>query len=301
MTAQWIGTHEVGSPEWHAARSEGLGGSEIAAVLGLSPWTSHYSLWLQKAGIIDDPTKVTAPMEAGNRLEPVILDWWAEQHPEFDLMRKPGTYRSTDRHWQIANPDGLAGKVTPRSLAPDGIDVVVEAKFALYDYEWTDGVPPQYQCQTQWYMDVLGVDLAYVPVFIGSTGEFREYVVRANYADQQLMRDAAAEFMASLETRTRPSIDDHDATYRAVRLEHPGIDRELAADLPVDLWVEYESSKAAAEVATNAHRRAKSEVLQVMGDARLATVNSEPVLRRQPGAHGSIALHPVRTPKEKAA
>ncbi|MDQ3578214.1 MAG: YqaJ viral recombinase family protein, partial [Actinomycetota bacterium] len=46
----FVGDFAPGSPEWHAARAQGLGGSEIAAVLGLSPWESRFSLWHRKTG-----------------------------------------------------------------------------------------------------------------------------------------------------------------------------------------------------------------------------------------------------------
>lgn len=41
---------DQGSSDWHAWRSKGIGGSEIAAVLGLSPWMTAYQLWEQKTG-----------------------------------------------------------------------------------------------------------------------------------------------------------------------------------------------------------------------------------------------------------
>ena len=36
--------------EWHDRRSKGIGGSEIAAVLGISPYRTPYNLWLEKTG-----------------------------------------------------------------------------------------------------------------------------------------------------------------------------------------------------------------------------------------------------------
>ena len=49
-TGVLIGTFSPGSEEWLAARADGLGGSEVAAVLGLSPFESRFSLWHRKAG-----------------------------------------------------------------------------------------------------------------------------------------------------------------------------------------------------------------------------------------------------------
>jgi putative phage-type endonuclease len=300
MSAVRLGTWPVESPEWTAARAHGLGGSEIAAVLGLSKWDSHYSLWHRKSGNLPD-RNLKDEMDAGRRLEPVILAWWREQHPDL-VGRRAGTYASRQRPWQIANPDFIAHTRTRESAdrRHHGERVgIVEAKYALYDYEWgtedTDEVPPYYLTQAQWYLDVFDLGVCYLPMFVGSQGQFREYVINADPADQELLRTAAAEFMASLEAGEEPTIDEHSATYEAIRTLHPGIDRELAVDIPADAWLTYESTKTAADELVASHRRAKSVVLDLLGDARIGLLAGEPVLRRQPaGSNGAVALHPVK-------
>jgi putative phage-type endonuclease len=288
VSAQRIGTFPVESPEWYAARANGLGGSEIAAVVGLGKWDSHYSLWHRKSGNLPERPQKDV-MDAGKRLEPVILQWWAEQHPEL-VGRRCGTYRSKERPWQIANPD---------LLAYDGHRAgIVEAKYALYDYEWgspgTDEVPPYYLTQAQWYLDVFDLPVCYLPMFVGSQGQFREYVIRADPVDQELLRAAAAAFMESLEAGDVPEIDEHSATYEAIRALHPGIDHDLKVDIPADAWVAYETTKADAEQLKAAHQQAKSVLLDVLGDARIGLLAGEPVLRRQPGRGGSVSLQPIK-------
>src|SRR5205823_13949319 len=71
----FVGDFEPGSPEWHAARARGLGGSEIAAVLGLSPWESKFSLWHRKMGLAS-PVVETDEMYWGKLHEPTILAEW---------------------------------------------------------------------------------------------------------------------------------------------------------------------------------------------------------------------------------
>lgn len=301
MSAQRIGTFPVESEEWYAARANGLGGSEIAAVLGLGKWDSYYSLWHRKSGNLPEQPQKDV-MDAGKRLEPIILAWWAEQHPEL-VGRRAGTYRSRERPWQIANPDLIAHERSSRSPSDrrhHGARIgIVEAKYALYDYEWgaqgTDDVPPYYLTQARWYLDVFDLDVCYLPVFVGSQGQFREYVIHQDLVDQQLMRTAAAQFMESLEAGDVPGIDEHSATYEAVRALHPRIDADVKVDIPGDLWLTYEETKTQADQLTAAHRRAKTVLLDLLGDARIGTVGGEPVLRRQPaGSSGAVALHPVK-------
>ena len=40
--------------EWLQARRRGIGGSDAAAVLGLSPWKSNVRLWEEKTGLLGE-------------------------------------------------------------------------------------------------------------------------------------------------------------------------------------------------------------------------------------------------------
>jgi putative phage-type endonuclease len=284
-TAELVGTFEVGSPEWHAARANGLGGSEIAAVLGLSKWESPLSLWLRKAQQIPLDDEDKSEMEAGRRLEEAICQKFADTHPEY-LMSDAGTYRHTDRPWEIANPDKfLAHRENGYS---DGVPTaLLEAKFAIYDEEWgdpgTDQIPPYYLTQTRWYLDVFGLDTCYVEVFIGSQGEFREYIVKADPMDQAFLVDAAAGFMQSLAAGERPPVDGHDETYRAIRKLHAGIERDLDIELSTATFTEYVEAKRLEKAFKAANNKASSLVLEEMGDARRALYAQEVIAHRLPG------------------
>ena len=280
-SAELVGTFEPGSPEWHEARANGLGGSEIAAVLGLSKWESPLSLWLRKANRLELPDDDNSEMEAGRRLESAICQKFADEHELGGLLQPAGTYRSIERPFMIANPDRFIYDF-------DGnVAAILEAKFALYDEEWgtqgTDEIPPYYLTQTRWYLEVFGLDTCFVEVFIGSQGEFREYVVEADPSDQEYMAAEAARFMASIEAGERPSIDGHDETYRAIRALHPGIERGQDVELTSDTFSEYLEALRMEKAAKTAKNRASSLVLDEMGDAHRALFGSQRVAYRKPG------------------
>src|SRR5690606_22150337 len=98
--ADYLGTFPAGSPEWLALRADGLGGSEIAAVLGLSPFESRFSLWHRKRGEAA-PQAETEERKSGKYFEPGIVEWFRDTHPDY-RVRRAGTYRSKARPWQIA-------------------------------------------------------------------------------------------------------------------------------------------------------------------------------------------------------
>lgn len=281
-----LGRFEVESPEWHAARTEGLGGSEIAAVLGLSKWESRFSLWHRKAGQIGEQT-VNPAMEWGSRLEPVVLAKWAEEHPDHTAV-PAGTYCHAERPWQIANPDLIADSTT-------GEQVLVEAKTALYGDEWgaagTDEVPPYYLCQVRWYLDVLGLDRAYLVVLIGGH-DYREYVIEQNQADVELMRREARAFLDSLPTGpapARPDVDAHSSTYEAVKALHPDIE-PVDVELDAELARQFCQARAVLERAKADAQLATSRVADALGNGRRARFLDQTIATRQVKGEGTPYL-----------
>jgi len=62
---------EQQTSEWLKWRERGLGGSDIASVLGLSPYKTAYRLLQEKRGVVKPDDKPNFAMERGNRFEPV--------------------------------------------------------------------------------------------------------------------------------------------------------------------------------------------------------------------------------------
>ncbi len=303
MKAKLLGREVQNSPEWDALRSNGLGGSEIAAVVGLSPWQSRYSLWHRKRGNIGKQ-EVNAGMAWGTRLEPVVCDAWAEQHPEFWSM-EAGTYSNDERPWQLANVDrllfpteGVTAKTSPLGI--------LEVKTAhTYDaWKWglsgTDEIPPYYRCQVLWYMDALGVHAGHVAALIGGS-DYREYVIPYVADEAEWLREQGRLFWQSVLDDKQPEIDSHTATYEAVRAQHPEIETGVEAEIDGELYAAYVISKATAETAKGEHQQIKSRLLDQMGEAQFAHVGGKSVLRRQSGRGGSVSLYEVKAPKESAA
>lgn len=273
-----LGTWPAGSPEWHTARAGGLGGSEIAAVVGLSPWESRFSLWHRKAGEIG-PAEVTAPMEWGTRLEPAILDKFAENHPDVTLARPAGTWCHPDRPWQIANPDAII----------DG--AVVDAKCSRFGDGWGAGpgdVPVHIRCQMLWYCDVLGLPRAHVALLVGGH-DYREYVIDADPGEATLLVEAGEAFLASVAGDRRPDVDSHTATYTTIRALHPDIDG-TDHDLHGGLAERFIRAKAALTEAKAAAQHATSLVADAMGSARRARWDGSTIATRQCRGDGSPFL-----------
>ena len=91
---------------WLAARRQGVTASEIAAVLGISPFTSAFNLFYVKAGVIDEEYDDDR-LSLGRHLEPWVAERFAAAHPEFTVRAPGGLWANAVRTWQLATPDAV--------------------------------------------------------------------------------------------------------------------------------------------------------------------------------------------------
>jgi putative phage-type endonuclease len=266
--ADLLGVFEPGSAEWLAQRTNALGGSEVAPVLGLSPFESRFSLWHRKAGMAG-PVEENVQMEWGKRLEPVVADKYADAHPEFEVATT-GMWRNRVRPWQVVSPDRLVfDRETLAFVKP------VEIKISIDGLGWgepgTDEIPVYYRCQALWYLDGLGAEHGHVPDLIDvavlvNNWDYREYQVRYDMDEARLLRDAAQEFLSTVDRGERPNVDSHTETYRVIREMHPNIDPR-SVELNPDIAVAYLAACGAYKAAEDEKRRCAATVADAMGDA----------------------------------
>jgi putative phage-type endonuclease len=259
-----------GSAEW----LQYMTGSKIAAVMGLSPYESRFSLHLRMQGRVEGKV-VTDEMQRGHYLEPAIRAWFCDQHPGWGL-HKTGMLASRTRDLHAVSPDGLI-------TADRGELRLFEAKSAMFADEWGEPgsgeIPIGYRCQVMWGMDLLGVKVAHVAVLTGQL-TFVEYVVEYDADDAALLRKSADDFLAELAAGERPDIDGHSETYEVIKAMHPEI-APMTVEVPEDLFRLYCQSKAAVQAAEFEARRATSLVADHMGRAQRAVFAGRALASRQ--------------------
>lgn len=258
-------------------------------MLGLSPWESPYSLWHRKAGLIG-PIEQTDAMKWGHRFEDDVVEEFEERHPEL-LVVQAGTYRNTERPWQVANPDRL---IVDRS----GIWRGLEIKTALRSDDWgpagSDEIPIYYRAQSMHYMDTLGLEELILAVLFLSSWTYREYRIAYDAHDAQVMRDAGIAFMDSLVLGAPPDLDDHEETYRTVKVRAEGRTGEQV-EIPASLAVAYNTACLQHAEVTAAKRAASARILAAIGSGKLATCNGLTVAMRTVKADGTThSLQPAK-------
>lgn len=287
-----LGEFTPGSPEWDAARvGLCITATEIAAVLGLSPWQSRFSLWHKKAGLPTPPFQSNPAVEWGNRLEDAVAQKWLDEHDGWGTAAG-GTWRHVDREWQRATPDRFAFTGRGRTLE------LLEVKTSPFGDDWgpagSDVLPIYYQCQIQWQLDTVGLHVCRVAVLI-SGHDYREYTVEYDADDARMMREAAARFLKSVEADERPPIDGADATYQTIRVQPNGredVDVEISAELAADYDIAQQAGKAAhAEL-----NRARGRILDAIGTGYRAVHNDRRIAYRTVNPDGTThSLMPYRS------
>jgi putative phage-type endonuclease len=255
-----VGEFEPGSAEWLELRRSGVGGSDVASILGWSKWSSAYALWASKRGLVSDSVENEA-MEWGSLLEPVIREKFARKHPEWMVVNCKQTFAFDGEPWRLANVDGFI-------YAGDSVGLL-EIKTARFEDDWVSGVPLYYEAQVQWYLAVLGLKWAKVAVLFGGNS-YREFDVAFDELFVDRMVGKAREFWDCVVSGVAPDWDGSASTLETVRQLHPLIeDGEVELG---DLGVHLVLAAVEFEKAEEHLREMKARTVDAMGSARYGVV-----------------------------
>ena len=310
-TAVLVGSYEDGSPEWHAARRSVIGGSEIGSIMGVNNFQSGYVLWYKKAGLVPDLNEENPLFEWGHRLEPALAEKFADEHPEFAVLRS-GSFVHQDRPWHGANPDRLLSPIYTTDEGEDYVgdaEAVLEIKTSMNGYGWeNDLCPVKYVAQLRWYLECFGFEYGYL-IVLANLGDYREFFVPRDPASPvismqtgaeewysiggQEMLEAGEEFYNSLPgkataTGVAPSPDGGKDSYELIRTFHPDIlDTEF--ELEPQFVAELRAAQAAEAAATEELQRLKNTLMESMGKNRKAVIGegkAKKVIARRSSKNG---------------
>ncbi|MCT9090610.1 YqaJ viral recombinase family protein [Streptomyces sp. ASQP_92] len=196
--------------QWLAARRTGVGGSDIAAVLGMSKYTSPVELYLDKVGELGDVPRSPELVEAafwGHQHEPTIASVFAER-TGLGVVEGPGMLAHVERPWMLANVDRYVieqSEATPSSL----LEIKTRSAYQLDD--WLLGVPDGPALQTHWYLAVTGYSHAHVAALLGGNRLIIHRVERDESLVEHLV-DIVGRFWQSVLDRVPPAVDGSEAT-----------------------------------------------------------------------------------------
>ncbi len=259
-----IGTFPAGSPEWLEQRESGIGGSEVASILGLSPYKSAVTLFYEKLGLIE-PAPATTPMKLGNLLEPGIVEAFKHEYPTIRVHHENLTFASLEDPRFRANPDAIIED-------QDGNLSILEIKFT--SQYWTE-IPQHYRYQVLWYQFVTGLKNP-ATLYAVTGGSLRAFTVEYDETLMELVKTAVIAFCALLEAETPPSYDGSDSTYQTLRELAPGIKDE---EVELSCGLELLAAKQMLDGAERNLQKYKAQALAELNGARLGLYNGVPIVQ----------------------
>ena len=232
-----VETAGLSEEEWLAYRRKGIGGSDVAALLGISPWRTARDLYFDKLNIVavEDNEDNWVALEMGHLLEPLVAKIF-QHRTGYKIYQIKKMFQHPQYSWMLADVDYFVE-------LPDGSTAILEIKTTNYnarDNWWLNGeetVPVYYETQGRHYMAVMNVDRCFFCCLYGNNEE--ETIIR------EIRRDESyEEEMIFLEqyfwenhvlTRTPPPYtEDGDLVLESVR-RHTGSADQDAPVVTLDL------------------------------------------------------------------
>lgn len=176
-------------------RRKFIGGSDIAAILGISPWKTALQLWQDKTQPAmpenNDPGRLRV-LNRGKRMEPYVLDM-ARTEFGMDVVACNARYIDRDVPHFACEIDAECAADKPCTV--ENIEIKTVHPFKAKEWgedQGTDQLPLHYAAQVLWGLGITGRSRCHVLALIGD--DLRRYVVERDDEAIAAIRQRAAEF-----------------------------------------------------------------------------------------------------------
>jgi predicted phage-related endonuclease len=238
-------------------------------------------------------------MRWGRRLEAAIADEFADEHPEFRLVKPKVMYRHAEIPYMMSNPDRLIFEPKTATGEPYPLDsrgdilatgppfewdsfanpsTGLECKCSNIAEDWDGDYPPD-RVLVQVQHQICVHDFPGMWVALLEQGRYyREWWVPRDQAAIDVLVAEEAAFWQLVESGTPPAVDGNAATSDAVKqmyeVVEPGLSVELG-DEGLALFEERRQIKAAAKALAEESERVDNALRLAFGHADTVTVNGE--------------------------
>ncbi|MFW2132535.1 YqaJ viral recombinase family protein [Ectothiorhodospira haloalkaliphila] len=214
-----VNTRALDHRAWLAIRQSGIGSSDAAAAVGLNPYQSPLTLWMEKTGRGASESsdrrqdRLQCPLHWGTVLEPIVAEHYA-QHTGRKVRRVNAILQHTEHSWMLANLD--------REVVGSEDVQILECKTAgMHGAKlWQYGVPEYVQLQVMHQLAVTGHQAADVAVLIAGQQLEIHRIERDEAMIEQLIA-LEAQFWRSVEQDVPPPADASDSAGQALRRLYP--------------------------------------------------------------------------------
>lgn len=180
-------------------RRKYIGGSDVAAILGISPWKTPLDTYLDKIQPrveVTDPAKLKL-FRRGHRMEPYVIDLLAEEEG-LNIAARGNRYIDNEHGFIAAEID---------AETDDGRNIEIKTVSPFKAREWgeqqTDEVPVHYTAQVMHGLMVTGRAVCIFGVLIGGD-DFRVYRVERDEEIITAIRAREVEFWNRIQNQLPP-------------------------------------------------------------------------------------------------
>ena len=304
--------------EWLMLRKKGIGGSEVAGVLGLSPYQSPLSIYLDKlSDDIPDADEENEYLEWGKTLEPIIREKFPVKFQKatgqkIKVEEYPYMMQSKEHPFMIADIDGI---VTPEEdykfniqVAEDewqeyfipagqtgGLEIKAVSGFTAKN--WKDNtLPDHYFLQTQHYMAVTGLPYFWVVALIDKRMVWR-FVPRDEEIISIIIQRASQFWNEHVLAKVPPAPIGLDADTDSLKSLYPEELKDKSLDLS-NMWekrIRYKEVAEEIKALQKEQNAIKQEFMAAMGDAEIAFIGDKKVSwKMQAGSTYQVTREPQR-------
>jgi len=298
-----VDTADLPEEEWLEYRRRGIGGSDAAAILGVSPFATARDLYYDKLKVVsyEDGESNWVQKKVGHLLEDLVAEIFHVK-TGFEIYQVKKMFYHPVYTYMLADIDYFI-------RLPNGKTAILEIKTTNYnakDNWWLDGeetIPAYYESQGRHYMAVMDVDRCFFCCLYGNNEQ--ESIIR------DMQRDLAYEDeMIFLEqnfwenhvlTRTPPPYtEDGDLVIESVRRytgpadkEAPAVSLDLSLTAKLMRFLQLQEQKKGAEAGKKEieedMKRLKAAIIAKMGKSCKA-------ICQQDGVKYTVTYNPIRTP-----
>lgn len=262
--------------EWLAERKSGIGGSDAAAILGISPWATPVNVWLDKTGRAA-PREETEAMRIGTELE----DFVARRYSQETGREVRRFNRMVHRGCLLGNFDRLVvpeGEKVASHMDEVRTDTLLECKTS--SREWDGEVPLYYQTQVQHYMG-LEPKLVHADVAVLFLGRKHFEVMRVERDDEVIhaMQERLTAWWDEyvVGDKMPPPMNEADCKLLWAR-SNPGKTVETTEEIAEKLR-KYADAKETERAVKDIAAALQSDICAFMGDAEiLVGLDGKPLL-----------------------
>jgi putative phage-type endonuclease len=264
--------------EWLAARREGIGASDVPAILGVSDYGTPRSVYHDKTGEAVDGAGEAAHW--GTVLEEPIAREWARRNRS--VVRRVGLVARVDDPVMMCTLDRRITECPLPDTRREQCALEVKCRSAFKAARWHASLPDDVAGQMLWQLAVTGYDHLHYAVLVGGN-DYRQGTVRRAEHEPTIRHITAAckrlwtEFV---EPRIVPAADEEhgDRELEMYKRMHSARSGALTAPDPLavtEALLAYEEHRLAEKRACKAKEAAQAEMLRLLGSYQAVLVDGQ--------------------------